>query len=121
MASEKRRWPSRQQQAFVDMARCAALKSVMTHRHGSVVVDARNHVVSVGVNHVKRFMSHTFSVHAECDALFKARRRRGTLRDCVMFVVRVGKDGTLRDSKPCAACQCEIEHHGLRRVLYSKS
>jgi hypothetical protein len=36
-----------------------------------------------------------------------------------MYVVRVGKDGRFKESKPCIECQAEIEKYGVRRVFFS--
>lgn len=103
------------------MARAArmALKSIMTHKHGCVLVAADGMIVSEGYNHHKVHMSHKFSIHAEVDALHKAKKRlRKRLAECEMYVVRIGP-GRLKYSKPCLDCAQEIERHGIRRVYYS--
>ena len=62
------------------------------------------------------------TMHAERNAL-KAVGDFTLLRGATMVVVRVGKGGILRDSRPCSECQCHLQKamdkYGLRRVYYS--
>ena len=62
------------------------------------------------------------SIHAE-RAVVKRLGDLSQLNGCVLIVVRVNKHDELRNSKPCAACQCFLEKcirkYGLRKVIYS--
>ena len=62
------------------------------------------------------------SIHAE-RAVVKRLGDISQLDGCVLLVVRVNKQGELRNSKPCADCQKFLEkcmrEYGLRKVIYS--
>lgn len=106
------------QRLYLAKAARAALKSCMTHKHGCVIVASDGTVVCEGYNHHKIHMNHKYSIHAEVDALYKAKKQRWKLADCEMYVVRIGP-GRLKYSKPCHDCAAVIERHGIRRVYYS--
>jgi tRNA(Arg) A34 adenosine deaminase TadA len=36
-----------------------------------------------------------------------------------IYVVRIGKTGILRNSKPCPMCEAALEFVGVKRVVYS--
>lgn len=110
-------------QTFCERAVQEALKSVIVHKVGCVIVKD-NKIVAAShnqftVNHV----CHTWSVHAEVAALLQLRKQpRKFFRNCVMYVVRVGTesmDYPLKLSKPCEACEALINAVGIRRVYYS--
>lgn len=92
------------------------MKSTMTHRHGCVVV-ASDGTVFDGHNHHGLFMSHRFSIHAEVDALHKAKKHPFSLTE--LYVVRINRAGSLKLSMPCQDCQREIEKYGVRKVFFS--
>lgn len=54
------------------------------------------------------------SVHAEVAAL-----KRTTARNSTVVVVRVGADGSLRESRPCAACCRLMRRCGVRQCIFS--
>jgi hypothetical protein len=62
------------------------------------------------------------SIHAE-RAVVKRLGDISQLDGCVLLVVRISKQGELRNSKPCADCQKFLEkcmrEYGLRKVIYS--
>ena len=41
--------------------------------------------------------------------------------DLVMTVVRVGKDGEFKMSKPCQGCQSMLSQCGFKKVMYSNN
>lgn len=55
-------------------------------------------------------------LHAELDALIKA-KRRGVIHKLV--VLRVSKEGKPMNSKPCACCQLAIRDFGVKVVEHS--
>ena len=62
------------------------------------------------------------SIHAE-RAVVKRLGDLSQLRGCTMVVVRINKQGDLRNSKPCPGCErflfkC-MNEYGLRKVIYS--
>jgi deoxycytidylate deaminase len=100
-----------------------AKKSVLTHKHGAVIIDNHNAIVSEGINHMSSSMLQDHSIHAEIDALCKLRsRHRRMMHECTMFVVRIGppsKDFAFKMSKPCKNCSDAIIKSGIKRVFYS--
>lgn len=92
----------------------------------AVALDKRGRVLSVGKNsYVKTHTvqahfsnkvgrPHAVFIHAEVDALLKARGDVHTLR-----VFRYSSDGSARLAKPCAACMLAIEHFGVRVVEWT--
>ena len=57
-------------QYYIDEAKKEAYKSVMTHKHGAVVIDTKGRIVGRGYNYVlpKQYRGH-WSMHAERDAI----------------------------------------------------
>lgn len=109
----------KQRKQFVELARQQALRSTMMHRLGCVIVHD-GVVIAAGFNHAFRHMAHSYSMHAEVAALFKAKKKhRWLLPDCSMYIVRIGRLGDLRLSKPCPDCHAEIEACGVRCTYYS--
>jgi deoxycytidylate deaminase len=109
------------QRAYLERAAKLAMKSTMSHRHGCVVV-LNGGVVSEGYNRQTTHMFHSFSVHAEADALFKIKKMGYPLNDAEMYVVRIATsrfDHCLKYSKPCKECQNVIKKMGVRKVYYS--
>lgn len=108
----------------VEQAMEEAKKSPMAQKHGCVIVH-KNKLVSAGHNTVaERFGA--YSVHAEVNALLKARKilNKGELKQCKLFVVRIGSDGMdnpLKYSKPCKICRDFIDRAGIKLVFYSTS
>jgi deoxycytidylate deaminase len=112
------------QSYFMDCAAKIAQKSVMEHKHGSVIV-MDNNIIGTGFNYLYEHMCHKKSIHAEVDALLNVKgRRRNMLGDAEMYVVRIGKksmDCPLKYSRPCNDCQKAIMKYGIRKVYYSTS
>lgn len=110
---------------FLSHAARIAQKSTMEHKHGAVIV-LDNQIIACGFNHVEEFMCHNYSIHAEVDAILKAKKKskkqKYDLTDADMYVVRIGSirmDYPLKYSRPCPDCEKAISKHGLRRVYYS--
>jgi tRNA(Arg) A34 adenosine deaminase TadA len=99
---------------FVRRAVCAATRASGAFRHGAVVV-YKGRVVASGCN---RFGAGARdSVHAEAATV--ARVPRSVLRGATMFVVRVGRDQRLLESRPCTRCQRHLARLGMRCVFYT--
>lgn len=105
------------------LASRVAQKSDMAHKHGCVIV-LDDEVLSVGHNFHTEHMYHSFSIHAEVDALKKINRRKykNVFSRMELYVVRIGCgkfEGTLKYSKPCEGCQKAIEKYGIQKIYYS--
>lgn len=99
-----------------------ARKSPHRQRIGAVIFD-KNGIVSSGYNQVrsarsltKKFIRWPHSIHAEIDAIIKA---KVSLKNKNIIVIRLNKQGIFRLAKPCQHCQLYIEHVGITGILYS--
>lgn len=108
---------------FVRIAIEEAIKSNHRQKVGCVIFDKKV-ILSKGHNtsqkSVKKlhpkFQRFPFSVHAEVDAIIKARKE---LRGANILVVRVNNHNQFRMSKPCSNCMKYIEFVGIKDVFYS--
>tara|TARA_Y100000296_G_scaffold87192_1_gene130465 strand:+ start:1676 stop:2080 length:405 start_codon:yes stop_codon:yes gene_type:complete len=97
------------------------------YRHGAVLVKGGS-VLSVATNknsHArfgkkfrKRDCGHA-THHAELGCILGL--DRSATRGSDLYVVRIGKGGELRMSKPCEMCEQVLRHVGVKRVYYSIS
>lgn len=93
----------------------------------------KNKIVSIGYC---RYHSHPFQkkfgsnnkaiyLHAEIDAILKAKAKRVDLSKCSMYVARVKRSYSNSNAfifglaKPCEGCQKAIKFEGLKDVYYS--
>ena len=111
---------------LVELAkRIAESSEAPDYKHGAVLVKGGT-VLNVSVNknrHArfgKRFRrrdcGHT-THHAELGCVLGL--DRSVTRGADVYVVRVGKGGDLRLSKPCDMCEAALRHVGVKRVFYS--
>jgi deoxycytidylate deaminase len=99
-----------------------ALKSSHKHKVGSVIFDKKR-VFSTGRNYPSKSVKHlknkfkkwNSSIHAEVDAIIKAKR---DLKGMSMLIVRVSKSG-LALAKPCKYCLEYCNHVGIKNIYYS--
>jgi len=95
------------------------------YRHGAVLVKGGS-VINVSMNKNshsrfgnrfrKRDCGHA-THHAELGCILGL--DRSTTRGADIYVVRIGKGGELRMSKPCEMCESVLKHVGIKRVFYS--
>ena len=115
---------SKRDTAYLSVARYCATKSVARNTHGAVVVKGgrvlgtgwnknRNNPTKVSPEHIKTECSY----HAEEVAIREA--GRGNVRGAVIYVARISKNGSDRDSKPCSNCAALIEQVGIKRVVFT--
>ena len=55
------------------------------------------------------------STHAEMSAILSLKGKKAN----ALLVIRVGKDGSLRDSKPCQYCYEFIYKSGIKKIYFS--
>lgn len=112
------------QNYFLNKAAQLAIRSNLNHRHGCVVVNGQtNEIISTGFNHTSEHMFHSFSMHAEIDALRKI-KKNVDLTTAEMYVVRIGPESLgnpLKLSKPCEGCAKQILKVSIGKVYYSWS
>lgn len=114
---------SKTDKAYLSVARYFATKSTARNTHGCVVVKGgrvlatgwnknRNHPTIVSPEHIKTDCSY----HAEEVAIREAGEKA---KGAVIYIARVNKHGTDRNSKPCERCNELINKVGIKRVVYT--
>jgi len=93
----------------------------MEYKHGCVLLH-HGKIISTGCNYDKvQYKSKILcrnvscSTHAEMSAIISLKGKKAD----TLLVIRVGKDGTLRDSKPCQYCYQFIYKSGIKKIYYS--
>jgi len=90
-------------------------------------------IISVGVNQDKTHPvaaeyqknEHSIFLHAEVDAIVKARKRisETDLKRSTLYVARVKMDSFQNTmfgmSRPCSGCMRCIKDHGIKKVIYT--
>ena len=107
---------------------CQNVDYVSNSRHISAVVYKRK-IVSIGSCQMKTdtFMlnfqtnEHKIFRHAEIDAIKRAINIHGEefLESCDLYVMRIGRNGKIANSKPCVGCQKAIDHYKFKRVFWT--
>ncbi len=108
---------------FVKLAIDEANKSNYKQKIGCIIFDKKI-ILSKGYNTAQKsakklhpkFQKFPFSVHAEVDAIIKARR---DLKGSNLLVVRINRFNQFRLSKPCRNCMKYIQYVGIKNVFYS--
>ncbi len=89
------------------------------YKHGAVVVHG-NRILGIGFNECRIHSKsrHPFKMrHAEFSAVLNTARE--DLSGCDIYVFRRGKDGIIRNSKPCQSCESMLRLLNIRRVYFS--
>ncbi len=117
---------SKKKQRFIELAsRIAMQTEFREYKHGAVLVRA-GAVVNTSCNKNKyKAWANQFrkkqrghaTVHAEIGAILGL--DRSVTEGATIYVVRVGRDGCLRNSKPCAMCEAAMQYVGIKKVIYS--
>lgn len=117
---------SRRQKRFIELGtRIAQTSDFKDYRHGAVLVKGgsilnvaanKNSHVRFGNRFRKRNCGHA-THHAELGCILGL--DRSATNGSTLYVVRIGKKGELRMSKPCEMCQAILRHVGVKKVIYS--
>ena len=115
---------NRHSQEYVELARNVAKKSQMLHRHGCVIVYKDKIITGYNTSLNLRNEIEGSSVHAEMNALKKARKilTKSELKNSKLYIIRIGTDSMsnpLKYSKPCPYCEKSIKDAGISKVFYS--
>jgi deoxycytidylate deaminase len=102
-----------------------ARKSTYKIQMGCIIFKKKD-IVSRGRNYAQRgcrkikkeFLRWENSIHAEIDAVIKART---DLKGFSILVVRINNTGQLRLAKPCENCLKYLKHVGIKSIYYSIS
>lgn len=106
---------------YFEIALKEALKSEITHKHGCVIKKKNGKILAKGHNRYiltnkKRFKCYK-SIHAEVDVINKCRSIN--LENTILYVVRIGKNGIPRYSKPCSKCQKLLIKKKFHNIYHS--
>jgi tRNA(Arg) A34 adenosine deaminase TadA len=111
---------------LIEITKALRPKKKTTNRyfHAAFILHNKK-ILSIGWNNttkshpsIKKYPYHEFAgTHAEMAAIIKMKRQ-----DCdgmTMIVIRVNKNGDLRNSKPCAGCRALIAEKHFDEVWFS--
>ena len=111
---------------FIELSkRIAENSEAPDYRHGAILVKGssvlnvstnKNSHARLGKRFRKRDCGHA-THHAELGCILGL--DRSATRGADLYVVRIGKGGELRLSKPCEMCEALLRHVGVKRVFYS--
>jgi tRNA(Arg) A34 adenosine deaminase TadA len=95
-------------------------------RHGAVLVRGGS-ILNFAKNSLRyarfpqRFMSYEqnwyCTHHAEIACILGLPKQ--VTKGATIYVARVGKDGDIKNSKPCCVCQSVLKHVGVKRAIYT--
>lgn len=102
-----------------------AEKSNYKQKLGAVIFDKKI-IISSGHNtHSSKrkklhpqFQKWNGSIHAEVDAIIRARKE---LKGCSLLVVRLNNKSEIRLAKPCKECMKYILYVGIKKIYYSSN
>lgn len=110
---------TRKQKKYIELASKIAMKSVMTQKHGAIIV-YKKEIIATGFNYN---INNIYSIHAEMDAISTMKKQhKHLLPECELYVVRIGPDrfdNPLKYSKPCFNCQNAITKYCIKKTFYS--
>lgn len=103
-----------------------AKKSTYLQFRTGCIIFNKKRILSVGHNYASKsakklhpkFQTWFGSVHAEVDAILKARKN---LKNASLIVIRINKKDEFRMSKPCKHCMLYLNHIGIKKIYYSIS
>jgi len=117
---------SHKKRRYIELAmRVAEQSDFKEYRHGAVLVRGgsvintscnKNKYRSWGNRFRKRQIGHA-THHAELGCVLGL--DRSITEGATMYVVRIGKSGVLRNSKPCPMCEAALVYVGIKKVVYS--
>jgi len=117
---------SKKQQRFIELAaRMAMQTEFREYKHGAVLVrggtvlntSCNKNKYKAWANRFRKKQRGHATIHAEIGAILGL--DRSITEGATIYVVRVGRDGCLRNSKPCPMCEAAMKFVGIKKVVYS--
>lgn len=110
-----------------DMKSVALKSDVSFAKHAAVLINpnSREKVLSIGFNRhhspdrCEKNRNGIWTEHAEANAIFQRLSYVRKNKGLVIYVLRVKKDGSLGNSKPCEDCQRICKKYNIETVYYS--
>lgn len=113
--NESKKCNNKQLYFFEKASEYAKKSTVLTHKHGCVIVK-NGEIISYGYNKISK-STVAFTIHAELDALGKIKNKSDTYD---LYVVRINSNGDFMLSKPCDNCIKNILKTGIRYIYFSR-
>jgi len=92
--------------------------------HATFVLN-KNKIISIGINSNKTHpeiekykYNHEVGIHSELDAILKL-NKISKINNYTFVNIRLKKDKTVANSKPCAGCQVLLNRINYKKFLYS--
>ena len=117
---------SKKKQRYIELAvRIAGQTEFREYKHGAVLVrggtvlntSCNKNKYKAWANRFRKKQRGHATVHAEIGAILGL--DRSITEGATIYVVRVGRDGCLRNSKPCPMCEAAMQFVGVKKVVYS--
>lgn len=106
----------------IEILKKVAQNSDMYYKHSACLLQGTK-IFKIGFN--KYFKTLVFddknvklSIHAEIDVLYKLDKKYMGLD---ILIIRIGKNGLLRNSRPCNSCIDKLRAKGIRKAYYSNN
>lgn len=105
-------------------ALAAAMQSEDYQYKLGAAIFAKKRLISVGANNAKthplsRFYGRPVTVHAEMQAIIRAKNVVESLEGMVLIVARIKRNGEIGMARPCSGCQAIIRQNGIKEVWYT--
>ena len=108
-------------------SRIAQQTEFKEYKHGAVLVrggtvlntSCNKNKYKAWANRFRKKQRGQATLHAEIGAILGL--DRSITEGATIYVVRVGRDKHLRNSKPCPMCEAAMQFVGIKRVIYSNS
>lgn len=105
-------------------ALAAAMQSEDYQYKLGAAIFAKKRLISVGANNAKthplsRFYGRPVTVHAEMQAIIRAKNVVESLEGMVLVVARIKRNGEIGMARPCSGCEAIIRRNGIKEVWYT--
>ena len=117
---------SKKKQRYIELAaRIAQQTEFKEYKHGAILVRAgavintscNKNKYKAWANQFRKKQHGHATIHAEIGAILGL--DRSLTEGSTIYVVRVGKCGGLKNSKPCPMCEAAMQYVGIKKVVYS--
>ena len=117
---------SKKKRRYIELAaRIAQQTEFKEYKHGAILVRAgavintscNKNKYKAWANQFRKKQHGHATIHAEIGAILGL--DRSLTEGSTIYVVRVGKCGDLKNSKPCPMCEAAMQYVGIKKVVYS--
>ena len=113
-----------------NLINCIDIKTDISYHHHYSGIYRNGKKLFIGNNHLRNSYNGEcicYSTHAEMDVLYKILKQQKInpfkdiidLSDYIIIVIRFGKDGNLKNSRPCNHCLETMIKYRIKKILYS--